>query len=48
MKWTLLSAVLIAAFGAPAVFPATVLYDQNFESPTGFVNDGGDVNIFAR
>lgn len=25
---------------------ATVLYDQDFESPVGFVNDGGDVNIF--
>ena len=23
-----------------------VLYDQNFETPVGFVNDGGDVNIF--
>jgi hypothetical protein len=25
---------------------STVLYDQNFENPVGFVNDGGDVNIF--
>jgi hypothetical protein len=25
---------------------ATILYDQDFESPVGFVNDGGDVNIF--
>ena len=25
---------------------STVLYSQNFESPSGFVNDGGDVNIF--
>lgn len=24
----------------------TILYDQDFENPTGFVNDGGDVNIF--
>jgi hypothetical protein len=23
-----------------------VLYNQNFENPVGFVNDGGDVNIF--
>lgn len=23
-----------------------VLYDQNFENPTGFVNDAGDVNIY--
>ncbi len=25
---------------------STVLYVQTFENPTGFVNDGGDVNIF--
>lgn len=25
---------------------ATTLYLQDFENPTGFVNDGGDVNIF--
>lgn len=23
-----------------------VLYNQNFENPVGFVNDGGDVNFF--
>ena len=22
------------------------LYDQDFENPTGFVNDGGDINIY--
>jgi len=25
---------------------AVILYDQDFENPTGFVNDGGDINIF--
>src|SRR5688572_5541695 len=30
----------------PNAEAATILYDQNFENPTGFVNDGGDVNIF--
>ena len=34
---------LLCAGGLEA---ATILYDQNFENPTGFVNDGGDVNIF--
>ncbi|HET6600138.1 MAG TPA: PEP-CTERM sorting domain-containing protein, partial [Burkholderiaceae bacterium] len=24
----------------------TVLYSQDFDNPTGFVNDGGDINIF--
>ena len=30
----------------PNAEATTLLYDQDFESPTGFVNDGGDVNIF--
>lgn len=30
----------------PSAQAATLLYAQNFESPSGFVNDGGDVNIF--
>ena len=35
-----------------AIVPTTVmaasvtLYDQDFEAPVGFVNDGGDINIF--
>ncbi|HEY1124269.1 MAG TPA: PEPxxWA-CTERM sorting domain-containing protein [Sphingobium sp.] len=36
--------VLLAA-ATPAAADVT-LYDQNFENPTNFVNDGGDVNIF--
>lgn len=32
--------------GSAANAAVAVLYDQDFESPTGFVNDGGDVNIF--
>ncbi|MEO9469917.1 PEPxxWA-CTERM sorting domain-containing protein [Parasphingorhabdus sp.] len=43
------SMAAIAITGAAASTSAqasTVLYDQDFESPTGFVNDGGDINIF--
>ena len=40
-----LSLVLMCLTASPA--KATfILYDQNFENPTGFVNDGGDINIF--
>lgn len=35
-----------AALCVSSIQAAVVLYDQNFESPAGFVNDGGDVNIF--
>jgi MYXO-CTERM domain-containing protein len=39
--------LLCAALAAQAARAETiVLYDQDFESPTGFVNDGGDVNSF--
>jgi hypothetical protein len=37
--------VALACMSATAQ-ATVVLYDQNFENPTGFVNDGGDVNIF--
>lgn len=36
---------LVAAAAAPAAHAAAVLYNQDFEHPNGFVNDGGDVNI---
>lgn len=36
------AAVALAAGGASA---ETQLYNQNFENPNGFVNDGGDINI---
>lgn len=39
------TALALASRAAPAQ-PATVLYTQNFENPVGFVNDGGDFNIF--
>lgn len=42
---SLATLLLGAALAAPA-FATTVLYTQDFENPTGFVNDGGDVNIF--
>lgn len=38
-------AILSALAGPPARADVT-LYSQDFENPTGFVNDGGDVNIF--
>lgn len=41
-----LAATLAVASLALPARSATVLYSQNFEAPSGFVNDGGDVNIF--
>ena len=45
-----LSVVLAAAASIALAVPGTatagvVLYNQNFENPSGFVNDGQDVNI---
>jgi PEP-CTERM motif len=37
--------VALGVVGLPA-HGATTLYSQNFEAPVGFVNDGGDINIF--
>jgi MYXO-CTERM domain-containing protein len=41
-------ALVLAALAAAALSAqgTTVLYTQDFENPTGFVNDGADVNIF--
>ena len=36
---------MLWAWASPA-WGQIMLYNQNFENPTGFVNDGGDVNIF--
>ncbi len=37
----------LALFSAAAPVSAEIqLYNQNFENPDGFVNDGGDINIF--
>jgi hypothetical protein len=40
-----LAAGLALASGS-AMAASVTLYDQDFENPVGFVNDGGDVNIF--
>jgi hypothetical protein len=44
MKRIAAAAILSAILSGPA-YSATLLYSQDFESPVGFVNDGGDVNI---
>lgn len=44
MKAFLCIAILIVSLSSANA--TTILYNQNFENPTGFVNDGGDVNIF--
>ena len=43
-----ISSLLIASLVAMAsgAHAQTTLYTQDFEHPTGFVNDGGDINIF--
>lgn len=43
-KWIFGAA--LAATLTQGMASTVVLYDQNFENPNGFVNDGGDVNIF--
>jgi hypothetical protein len=40
-----LMAAAVASWPAPALADA-LLYSQDFEHPDGFVNDGGDINIF--
>lgn len=37
--------LLVGLLAVGSASAAVVLYDQNFENPTGFVNDGGDINI---
>lgn len=44
MKAFLGIAILIGSLSSANA--TTILYNQDFENPTGFVNDGGDVNIF--
>lgn len=36
----------LAIFAVSPAHATTILYNQNFENPAAFVNDGGDVNIF--
>jgi hypothetical protein len=38
--------VAMLALSAAPTGAAVVLYSQDFENPVGFVNDGGDINIF--
>lgn len=45
MRGSAFLAGAMLAFSAPA-FADTLLYNQNFENPDGFVNDGGDINIY--
>lgn len=40
-----LGIVMLALSGSP-VSAGVVLYRQDFENPTGFVNNGGDINIY--
>ncbi len=42
--YMILCAVFLSASNAQAA--TVILYDQDFESPAAFVNDGGDVNIY--
>ena len=42
----LVSALLMTVLVSQASADTVILYDQNFENPTGFVNDSGDVNVF--
>ncbi len=47
---SLRTSVLCAAlcFSVNAAHANTVLYDQDFENPVGYNNDGGDVSIFRN
>lgn len=44
MKKVLAAAMLTCAM--TLAHSSVLLYSQDFEAPTGFVNDGGDINIF--
>lgn len=46
MRGKFLALIAGAALSATSPATAVVLYTQNFENPVGFVNDGGDINIF--
>lgn len=43
---SLIVGLSMTLFITSPVHAAVTLYDQNFEHPAAFVNDGGDVNIF--
>lgn len=46
MKHVIALSTLAFLFTASSANAAVILYDQKFESPNSFVNDGGDVNIY--
>ncbi len=41
-----IASITVMGFLASPAQAAVVLYNQNFENPVAFVNDGGDVNIY--
>ena len=45
MKRLTMISLILTLFLSSQAF-AVILYDQDFENPTGFINDGGDINIF--
>lgn len=46
MKLHPIAAAAAMGLAASVAHAQTTLYTQNFESPVGFVNDGGDINIY--
>lgn len=46
MKFNIVSTLVVALYAVPATSATVELFRQDYESPDGFVNDGGDVNIF--
>lgn len=44
-KHSIIASLSVMMFFASTAQATIVLYDQNFENPAAFVNDGGDVNI---
>ncbi|BBA36984.1 uncharacterized protein sS8_5061 [Methylocaldum marinum] len=46
LKHSIIAGLCTMMFTSAAQATTVVLYDQNFENPAAFVNDGGDVNIF--
>jgi hypothetical protein len=45
-KYYVCVAMFTTALAVSPVSASTLLYDQDFESPVNYVNDGGDINIF--
>ena len=45
MNTRILLSLIIACYAVPATSATVELFNQDYESPVGFVDDGGDVNI---